>query len=98
MTRPDEDISEKVICHSCDNPACGNPDHLFSGTQIDNINDRDRKRRAIKKLSDDQVDTIIEKYHTTKTSTIKLGKEFGVSRSMVSAILRGEKRTIRKEI
>jgi len=27
------------ICHHCDNPSCVRPDHLFQGTQKDNIQD-----------------------------------------------------------
>lgn len=29
----------KVICHKCHNRLCVNPDHLYAGTQQDNIND-----------------------------------------------------------
>jgi hypothetical protein len=29
----------KVICHRCDVPLCVNPEHLFIGTQSDNIRD-----------------------------------------------------------
>jgi len=35
-----------VVMHTCDNPKCVNPDHLITGTQADNIKDRDGKNRG----------------------------------------------------
>jgi len=82
-----------IVLHSCDIPACINPDHLSLGTHDENMRDMKRKGRQalgervnLSKLTAPQVEEIRRRYVGGNMN--HLAKEFGVSRVAVGQIIR----------
>lgn len=91
----------EVVRHTCDNPRCINPGHLLSGTYVDNMRDcMERGRQGDSRnfstangrcvLSDTQVQEIRQRY--VRGNGMALAREFGVGRTQISRIVRGEQR------
>lgn len=82
------------VCHSCDNPPCINPEHLFQGTTLDNIQDMTRKFRGnTTKLTEDSVRDIwtvgkaVGNDRKRRTAAKKeLAAKYGVSRSAITKV------------
>ncbi len=91
------------VCHHCDNPGCVNPEHLFLGTQADNVADKIAKGRQVNlrgaavsnpgtangnaKLAESDVAAIRS---AIGVSQRKLAARFGVGRTQIRRILAGE--------
>lgn len=83
------------VCHTCDVPACCNPDHFFLGTNADNTADRTAKGRQAKgeengnrSLTEAEVLEIRRTYVRGGLLTQEdLASRYGVARSLVSYIV-----------
>lgn len=75
-------------CHTCDNPPCVNPNHIFLGTNKDNQQDAKLKGRKwtpggedhyLAKLTDQTVIEARQRYDQDHSQLRPLAREFGVS-------------------
>jgi hypothetical protein len=83
------------VLHHCDNRPCCNPAHLYAGTSVDNMRDRDTRGRHVPtqgelhgmvKLSEANVHEIIAE-RATGTRGVDLARRFNVSQATVSFII-----------
>ena len=94
-----------LVCHSCDNPSCVNPDHLFLGTYRDNVMDAVNKGRIKIPFGINTIFPKGEKHPEAKITKdqaieikerlsngerqIDIAEDYPISRWMISKIARG---------
>jgi 6-pyruvoyl tetrahydropterin synthase/QueD family protein len=87
-----DDIDGLLVLHSCDNPPCVNPRHLFTGTHSDNEEDKDAKgrrprgerhgRAVLRRLQVEEILGLL----SAGGRAVDLAARFGVSTSLIRAI------------
>jgi hypothetical protein len=95
---------DRQMCHTCDNPACVRPDHLWIGTTQENTADRGRKGRTSRhsridpprgeqhpmaRLKENDVRAILALRHSGLRQG-DIAARFGISQANVWRILKGE--------
>lgn len=84
------------VCHKCDNPKCVNPEHLYLGSQSENMNDKKIRNRSKginsgtfngrSKLSDKEINEIRDLLSCKLFSQKFIAKKYNVDQSHISRI------------
>jgi hypothetical protein len=84
------------VLHTCDTPACVNPEHLFAGTKRDNTRDMVRKGRVVLARFGIAPEAVIARVRLIRRLVASgllydvIARQTGVAESCVSGIARGE--------
>ncbi len=90
-------VAGEVACHSCDNPPCVNPGHLFAGTQVENAADSVRKGRANRVRGEESpsarlTEEIVREVRSAPSSyglCAELGRRYGVDGNSIRKVRDG---------
>lgn len=86
----------KHVLHHCDNPTCVNPEHLWIGTNHENVLDKISKGRDSNKsgknnpnvkLNGEKVNKIRKLYKQGEHNMVQIGKIFNVNRNVISRVV-----------
>ena len=93
-----------LVCHTCDNPPCVRPDHLFLGTHTDNLHDSMAKGRKYgpahtarlprgtqhykARFTDEDIRAIRDAYGRPGVTFERLARQYGVTGTTIHYIIK----------
>jgi hypothetical protein len=98
---PEVDGKPGLVLHRCSNPPCTRLDHLYCASHADNMRDMVLAgnhaggrpsfgaANGQSKLTDENVQEIRRLYHEGYLNQVQLAREYAISQSQVSEIVRG---------
>lgn len=81
------------VCHKCDTRPCVNPEHLFLGTNQDNVDDRNRKGRQARgerHSSSRLTEAMVLEIRGSSESAASWSRRTGISVGSIKKARRGE--------
>ena len=92
ITRGKQVPKGRFICHTCDNPSCVNPEHLYLGDAQSNVNDRESRsdyKSFVRKLSNDDVTNIRHIYNQEGMPCLEnLADAYGVTETYLYILVK----------
>lgn len=84
------------VLHKCDTPSCVNPEHLYLGTQLENMRDRQERKRFIPHLGDANhatriPDKFIDEILASNLPSQELADKYGVTYAGIHFIRNGKR-------
>jgi hypothetical protein len=82
--------ADEIVCHSCDNPPCFEPSHLYVGDKTQNGLDAARSGFLARRMTESSVREMRAILASGSQTKAAIARTFGVDRRLVRAIERRE--------
>ena len=83
-----------IVCHTCDNRKCINPEHLYAGTYANNYQDAKDRQRINPPYGESHhaaqlTKSDVQKIRNSNLSQRQLAARYGVAQTTISEVKRG---------
>lgn len=88
-------VRGEAALHRCDRPCCVNPDHIWLGSQLENIADRNAKGRQARQKGEAHgrsklTDAAVVAIRSDPRPQTQIAAEYGVGQTIISQVKRRE--------